>query len=400
MNPHFFRATSARFLFSLAVQCQAVLMGWQMYELTHDPLKLGLIGLTEALPALSLALFSGYLVDRFNPLILYRSVVGVSFLSVLLSWNATAPKQLFLAALLTGIARSFSGPSMGAIIPRLVSREEIKRVAAYTAFSFQFAGVIGPGLAGILLGIHGYRYPYLLSVAGLILASLMLLKVEYKHVPVRHEPGSRPKFTTELLSGMHYVFRHPLLLSSMSLDMFAVLFGGVTAILPVFAAEVLFVGPTGLGWLRAAPAFGAMFMGLALIRRPVSENAGKALLLSVLGFGLCILVFGFSRIYLVSWLALAMSGALDSVSMVVRNSILQLCSPEAMRGRISAVSSIFIGSSNEIGGFESGAAAKLMGTVPSVLFGGTMTLITVAVTLFRCPQLWKLDLTRLEKSDS
>ena len=400
MNPHFFRATAARFLFSLAVQCQAVLMGWQMYELTHDPLKLGLIGLTEALPALSLALISGYLVDRLNPLILYRSVVGVSFLSVLLSWNARSPRDLFMAALLTGIARSFSGPSMGAIIPRLVTREEIKRVSAYTAFSFQFAGVVGPGLAGILLGIHGYRYPYLLSVLGLILASLMLLKVEYRHIPVPHEAGFRSKFVSELLSGMRYVFRHPLLLSSMSLDMFAVLFGGVTAILPVFAAEVLFVGPSGLGWLRAAPALGAMVMGVALIRRPVAQNAGKALLLSVLGFGVCILVFGISRIYILSWFALAMSGALDSVSMVVRNSILQLCSPEKMRGRIGAVSSIFIGSSNEIGGFESGAAAKLMGTVPSVIFGGTMTLLTVAVTLFRCPQLWKLDLTRLEKVES
>jgi len=400
MNPHFFRANAARFLFSLSVQCQAVLMGWQMYELTHDPLQLGLIGLTEAIPALSLALFSGYLVDRLNPMHLYRSVVGVSFISVLISWNANGPRELFMAALLTGIARSFSGPSMGAIIPRLVSREEIKRVAAYTAFAFQFAGVVGPGLAGILLGIHGYRYPYLLSVTGLILASIMLATVGYRHAPLHPHAGERPRFASEVLSGMRYVMKHPLLLSSMSMDMFAVLFGGVTSILPVFAAEILFTGPTGLGWLRAAPAIGAMIMGLALIRRPVSKNAGKALLSAVFGFGVCILVFGLSRNYLLSWIALAVSGALDSVSMVVRGSILQLCSPENMRGRIGAVSSIFIGSSNEIGGFESGAAARLMGTVPSVVFGGTMTLLTVAFTFVNCQQLWRLDLTKLERPQS
>ncbi len=397
MNPEFFKATGARFLFSLAVQSQAVLMGWQMYELTRDPLKLGLIGLTEAIPALSLALFSGYLVDRLNPLYLYRSVVGVSFLSVLISWHATTPRELFAAALLTGIARSFSGPSMGAIIPRLVSREEIKRMSAYTALSFQFAGVVGPGLAGILLGIHGYRYPYLLSVSGLILASILLMRVRYAHVPVRHHSGERPRFLNEVLSGLRYVFRSPLLLSSMSLDMFAVLFGGVTAILPVFAAEVLFVGPTGLGWLRAAPAIGAMIMGFFLIRNPVAKNAGKALVGSVFGFGISILVFGLSRTYALSWAALAVSGALDAVSMVVRGAILQLSSPENMRGRIGSVSSIFIGSSNEIGAFESGAAARLLGTVPSVVFGGTMTLLTVLITVFRVPALWKLDLTRLEK---
>lgn len=396
MNPNFFRATAARFLFSLAVQSQAVLMGWQMYELTRDPLMLGLIGLAEAIPALSLALFSGYLVDRFNPIRIYQSVVGVSFVSAMIAWNAEKPSHLFVAALLTGIVRSFSGPAMGSIIPRIVSREEIKRSAAYTAFAFQFAGVAGPGLAGVLIGVRGYAFPYLLVTSALLVASLTLLFVDYRHVARRATVGSERGLKTELLVGLRYVFRHPLLLSSMSLDMFAVLFGGVTALLPVFAAEILQVGPSGLGWLRAAPAIGAMIIGVFLIRNPISIHAGKKLLAAVLGFGVCILIFALSRNYLVSWCALAVSGALDSVSMVVRGSILQLCSPEEMRGRILSVSSIFIGSSNEIGAFESGLAARMLGTVPSVLFGGGMTILTVGVIFWRARELWELDLSRLE----
>jgi MFS family permease len=396
MNPNFFRATAARFLFSIAVQSQAVLMGWQMYELTRDPLMLGLIGLTEAIPALSLALFSGYLVDRFNPIRIYQAVVGVSFLSAMIAWSAERPSQLFVAAMLTGIMRSFSGPAMGSIIPRLVSREEINRSSAYTAFAFQFAGVAGPGLAGVLLGIRGYSFPYLLVTSALVIASLTLLFVDYRHVPRIAPQTSGRGFTAELLVGLRFVFRHPLLLSSMSLDMFAVLFGGVTALLPVFAAEILHAGPSGLGWLRAAPAIGAMVIGVFLIRNPISRHAGKKLLAAVFGFGICILVFGLSKNYILSWCALAVSGALDSVSMVIRGSILQLCSPEEMRGRILSVSSIFIGSSNEIGAFESGVAARLLGTVPSVLFGGGMTILTVGVVFWRAKELWKLDLSHLE----
>lgn len=398
MNPNFFRATAARFLFSLSVQSQAVLMGWRMYEMTHDPLQIGLIGLTAALPALFLSLVSGYLVDLSNPLRIYQGVVLVSLSSVIVSWQAEGPRDLYLAAMLTGIVRSFSSPSMGSIIPRMVSRDEIKRSSAYTALAFQFAGVLGPGLAGILLGIRGYTYPYLLCVSALITSSITLLFLDYRHAPrKRPDPTEKTAMFSELSLGMRYVFKHPLLLSSMALDMFAVLFGGVTAMLPVFAAEILMVGPTGLGWLRAAPAAGAMVMGLRLVRKPVGENAGRTLLVAVLGFGVCILVFGMSRNYALSWVVLALSGALDSISMVVRGSIVQLCSPDSMRGRINAVAAIFIGSSNEIGEFESGAAAKLLGVVPSVFFGGTMTLITVILTYLRCPELRALDLTQLEK---
>jgi MFS family permease len=399
MNPHFYRATSARFLFSVSVQAQAVLMGWQMYEFTRDPLQLGLIGLAEAVPALLLSLFSGYLVDRLNPLRIYQSVLWVSLASVLLSWSAQGPGTLFGAALLTGVVRSFSSPSMGALIPRLITREQFKKSAAFTALTFQFAGVVGPGLAGILLGIRGFGYPYALCVSSLLVASLTLLTVEYRHTkPARNsgstspEHGSRKLFS-EIFLGLRFVFRHPVLLSSMSLDMFAVLFGGVTALLPVFSAEILRVGPAGLGWLRAAPAIGAMIAGLILLRRPISKGAGKMLLGSVFGFGLCILVFAVSRDYLLSWFALACSGGLDAVSMVIRGSILQISSPDGMRGRIASVSAIFIGSSNEIGAFESGLAARILGTVPSVIFGGLMTLLTAGLVGLFGKKLRELDLS-------
>ena len=377
-------------------------MGWQMYDLTHDPFKIGMIGLAAALPALSLALFSGYLVDRFNPLRLYQVVVLVSMCSVLNAWHATTPIELYWSAFMTGMVRSFSSPSMNAIIPRIISRNEIKRSSAYTTLAFHFAGVLGPGLAGVLLGLKGYSFPYLLCLSALLMASLCLWLVDYRHDDhVSGQPPHRGRFVEELMVGVRFVAKTPMLLTAMSLDMFAVLFGGVTAMLPVFAAEVLHVGPEGLGWLRAAPALGAMMMGLHLIRRPIGEKAGRMLFVSILGFGLCILVFGISKNFWLSLVALALSGALDSISMVIRGAIVQLCSPEGMRGRIAAVNAVFIGSSNEIGEFESGTAARLFGTIPSVIFGGCMTLLTVTLMYLKSRELRTLDLTQLEKrSDS
>jgi MFS family permease len=398
LKNNFYWLVSARFLFVLGVQIQAVLMGWQMYDLTHDAWMLGLIGLAEAIPALSMALFAGWLVDRFNPLRFYQAMLGVSFCSMMISWNATTPRELFIAAFVTGLARSFTGPSMNSIIPRIVSRDELKRSSAWTTTAFKSATVIGPGLAGLLLAVQGYSLPYALAVSALVLGSFCLLFLKYEHprrvaAPIDAAP---PKFLDELLVGARYVFRHPLLLSALSLDMFAVLFGGVTALLPIFAAEILKVGPEGLGVLRAAPAFGAIWMGLYLIRKPITSGAGKKLLWSVVGFGICILVFGVSKNFWVSMLALALSGAFDSVSMVIRGAIVQLCSPEAMRGRIAAVNSIFIGSSNEIGEFESGAAASILGVIPSVLFGGTMTLMTVGIVFWKSKSLRELDLSKIE----
>lgn len=399
MNNNFYWLVSARFLFVLGVQVQAVLMGWQMYDLTKDPMQLGLIGLTAAIPALSLALFAGWLVDRFNPIRFYQCTIIVSAISMLISWHATTAYHLYLAAFITGLARSFTGPSINSVIPRIVTRDELKRSSAWTTTAFKSATVIGPGLAGVLLAIRGYDYPYMLAVGALLMASVSVIMTKYRHVSApearKIESGKKEKFVEELLEGSRYVFKHPLLLSALSLDMFAVLFGGVTALLPIYAAEILNAGPRGLGLLRAAPAAGAILMSVYLIRKPISGNAGRKLLWSVLGFGLCILVFGVSRDLYLSMAALALSGALDSVSMVVRGAIVQLCSPEHMRGRIAAVNSIFIGSSNEIGEFESGLAATYLGTVPSVIFGGSMTLLTVGIVYWKAKALRNLDLSKI-----
>jgi MFS family permease len=391
---------AARFFFVFGVEIQAVLMGWQMYALTHDPLKLGLIGLAEALPALSLSLFAGLLVDRFNPFRFYQFMLMVSFSSIVISSQADAPKMLYIAAMITGLARAFTGPSLNSFIPKIVPREELRRTSAYTSTAYKSATVIGPGIAGALLGIAGVKIPYILALCALVIGSISLFMIRFKYVKNPHfsqekNQSKTKSLTSELLLGLRYVFKHPLLISALSLDMFAVLFGGVTALLPVYAAEILKVGPSGLGWLRAAPAFGAIWMGLYLIKRPILDKAGSKLLMSVFGFGICILVFAVSRGFWLSMGVLAVSGALDSVSMVVRGAIVQLCSPEEMRGRIAAVNSIFIGSSNEIGEFESGVSAHLLGTVPSVIFGGCMTLITVGVVFWKAKELKDLDLRKL-----
>ena len=402
MNRNFYWIIVTRFLFVLGVESQAVLMGWQMFDLTHDPLKLGLMGLSEALPAIAFSLPAGLLIDRFNPFRFYQTTLLVSFCSMMISWHAKTPNALFLAGIITGCARAFTGPSMNAFIPRIVPREEYKRASAYTATAFKSATVVGPGMAGVLLGLSGYTYPYIIAVGALVAGSLSLLMVRYVHNHKRdsdihfgNPSSSKANLSHELLLGVRYVFHHPLLLSAMSLDMFAVLFGGVTAILPFFAADILHVGPQGLGWLRAAPAFGAIWMGLYLIKRPIAKRAGVKFLASVFGFGICILLFAISKNFWLSLAVLAVSGALDSVSMVVRGSIVQLCSPEEMRGRISAVNAVFIGSSNEIGEFESGLAAKLFGTVPSVIFGGMMTLITVTFVYFKVKTLRDLDFDKI-----
>jgi hypothetical protein len=253
-------------------------------------------------------------------------------------------------------------------------------------------------LAAVFLGISGN-----ISVQIIISILSLLSVVLYWNVKARFKQTFKPQTESigvSLKAGITYVFKHPILLGALSLDMFAVLFGGVTALLPVYSAEILHAGPSGLGWLRAAPAIGAMIAGVILLRRPISKGAGKKLLGAVFGFGLCILVFAVSRDYLLSWMMLALSGALDSVSMVIRGSVLQLSSPDGMRGRIASVSAIFIGSSNEIGAFESGLAARLMGTVPSVLFGGFMTLFTVVLVGVRGKALRELDLSALEKKHS
>jgi MFS family permease len=403
----FKKLITARFLFVFAVEMQSVIVGWQIYELLRDPLSLGLVGLTEAAPALSLALFAGYIVDRSRPLRVYNYVLFISLLSAL---AVLAPQlfkasftihgealALYLSSFLTGAARAFSQPSIFAIVPRLIARKDLAKSSAFMSSTMQVARIGGPAFGGIIFGFAGMTFSAVVVCVVLVLAIFTMFTIKMQiPAPAAVHGTAKRRITEELLSGVKFVFNHPILLSSMTLDMVSVLFGGVTALLPIFAKEILFVGAKGLGALRAAPAVGAAITGFVLTRVNVKPNAGKKFLWSVAGFGACILVFAWSKSFALSMIVLGLSGAFDSVSMVVRTSVVQLASPDNMRGRISAVNSIFIGSSNEIGEFESGVTAKFMGTIPAVYFGGVMCILTVIVTAFVCPSLRNLDLENME----
>jgi MFS family permease len=404
MPTDFKKLLTARFLFTFAVQMQAVIVGWQVYELTHDPLALGLIGLAEAIPAISLALIAGYIVDRSRPLTIYKRVMVGSFISglVLLLSQLFGARlglrdqvlALYFASVITGIARGFSQPSIYATVPRIVPRENLSQATAWMTMSMQIARITGPALGGLIFGYLGMRIcaGVICSVIFLAYSSLSLIVAA---PPAPAQPPVKKPIRKEFWSGVAFVFSHPILLPALSLDMISVLFGGVTAVLPIYAREILLIGPRGLGILRAAPAVGAALSSYGLTRLNIRRFAGRWLFTAVTGFGVSILVFALSHSFMLSLVALGLSGAFDSISMVVRSTAVQAASPDEMRGRISAVNSIFIGSSNEIGEFESGVAAKLLGTVPSVVFGGVMCLLTVLATAIFSPTLRKMDLDQL-----
>lgn len=403
MPSDFKKLMFARFFFTFGVQMQVIVLGWRMYELTKDPLYLGFIGLVEAVPAIGLALFAGYVVDRSKPLKVYRRVVMVSLSSALLMLFCQLPQvgfsvelqtmTLFGSSFLSGMARAFSQPAMYSIVPRIIPKELLPKSSAWMASAMQVARISGPALGGLLygfLGVSGTAAIVCFFIT-ITLVSVFLINLDIQPRPITEKQSVRE----ELLSGAKFVFRHPILFPALTLDMVSVLFGGVTALLPIFAAEILHVGSEGLGILRAAPALGAAIMSFVLIHKDIKRGAGKMLFSAVAGFGACILVFALSKDYYLSLCALALSGAFDSVSMVIRISAVQISSPEAMRGRISAVNSIFIGSSNELGEFESGVAAKFMGAMNAAVLGGVVCLLTVGVMAIAAPKLRKLDLSHL-----
>jgi MFS family permease len=403
MPTDFKKLMLGRFFFTFAVQMQAIVLGWRMYELTKDPLYLGLIGLTEALPALGLAIFAGYIVDRSRPLLIYRRLTFVSLSSGLVMLfsqleslgvrEAAQIKLLFLSSFLTGCARAFSQPAMYSIVPKLISRPLLPKSSAWMSSAMQTARMSGPALGGLLFGFIGVSGTATVLCSCLVVTAVALFTIR-THIPA-NIPTDRGSVKDDLLSGAKFVLRHPILLPALSLDMISVLFGGVTALLPMYAAEILFVGPEGLGVLRAAPAMGAFVMSAWLIRGEIKKRAGVKLLWSVAGFGASILVFAFSENYVLSLVALILSGCFDSVSMVIRTTAVQLSSPDEMRGRIAAVNSIFIGSSNELGEFESGVAARILGVFPAAVFGGVVCLLCVASLSIFSKDLRKLDLSEL-----
>ena len=380
-------------------QIQATVVGWQIYALTRDPLALGLIGLTEALPFIGVALFAGHAADRRD-----RRTMALSALGLLCLCSAgflvltAAPGlvraghvwPLYLVVFATGVGRSWLQPARQALGAELVPRELYANAIAWRSSIWQFASVTGPALGGLLYGWAGVVAAY--AVAGtlmtLAVAALALVRPRPPRPPA--DGAAREPMLRSLLGGIRFVRGSPIVLAALSLDMFSVFFGGAVALLPVFAAEILHVGPQGLGMLRAAPAAGSVLMSLVVAHRPPFRRAGRALLTAVAVFGVCTIGFGLSRSFPLSLALLLVAGMADNVSVVIRSTLVQTLTPEALLGRVSAVNSIFIGSSNEIGAFESGVAARLLGVQPAVVFGGVATLVVVLVTARLAPALRRL----------
>lgn len=390
---------SFRFFMTIAAQMQSIIVGWQVYELTHDPLSLGLIGLAEAIPFLSVALYSGHIADRFNrkKIILWFDVVFLvsSFLLLIITFKSTGiigkfgVLPIYLCVALSGLARAFLYPATIALMAQIVPRALYTNSSTWSSTIWQIAAMTGPAIGGLLYGFFGIKVAYIAVIVSMTISFLLLSNIKSRPVPAIEENET---IMQRLANGIRFVFSNQLLLGAMALDMFAVLFGGATAMLPVFAAEVLKVGPEGLGILRAAPMVGAVLMSVVLAYRPPMVRAGRLLMIGVAGFGISIICFALSSNFYLSLGLLALSGMFDNISVVIRSATMQLVAPDAMRGRVASVNSIFIGSSNEIGSFESGVAAKLMGLIPSVIFGGMMTLGIVGATFKWAPKLRNLNL--------
>lgn len=392
-----------RFILVFGWSMQFIIIEWQVYTLTKDPLSLGIIGLMEIIPAFSMALFAGHIVDQNEKRNLLLKCIGLFSLisfglffltssSVEMSWSSTAILYTIYAfVFMGGLLRAFFGPTIFSLVALIVPKKAYPNAATWNSSTWQMASVLGPAFAGLTINWIGVHWS-LCIVFGLVLLSFVLL------FGISRKPIMNPKIGEPIMQslkeGVRFVFKTKAILGALSLDMIAVLFGGAVALLPVFAQDILKVGPEGFGLLRAAPAVGAFLTMLITAYIPISKNAGLKLLAAIFGFGVCIIVFGLSSIFWISIVALFFSGVTDGVSMVIRQTILQLKTPDHMRGRVSSVNSMFVGSSNELGAFESGVTAKLMGTVTAVVFGGTMTLITVITTGIVSPTFRKLDLEK------
>jgi MFS family permease len=376
---------------TMATQIQTLVMGWQVYHITRDPLSLGLIGLSEAVPFLGLSLIGGYAADRMDRrrtslLAMAALLLGAA---LLLALNlGVAPRvawPFYAIQALAGVGRAFYRPASQALSTELIPVEAYQNAATWRSSSFQLAQVLGPALGGLIYGFGSAALAYLAE--GLLMGFAVIAMVL---VAPRPRVLKQTQLLKSLGEGVVFVFKHRMLLSTMSLDLFAVLFGGAVALLPVFASVILKVGPQGLGLLRTAPAVGSVLMGLWLAHHPPQNRAGLVLLFCVAGFGLAWIGFALSWTFWLSMALLAVSGALDNVSVVLRNTLVQARTPPEMMGRVQAVAGFFIGSSNELGAFESGLAAKLLGVIPSVVFGGCMTLGIVGFTAWRVPELRQL----------
>jgi len=384
----------ARVASVIAYQMQGVAVGWQMYELTGSALDLGLVGLAQFLPSVALVLVVGQIADRYDRRLILRwcqrtEAAAAATLAVLSVTGAITELALFAMVAVLGAARAFEMPTQQTLLPALVPTSLLARAVAANASAGQTAIVLGPALGGLLY-FAGPATVYGVCAAMFLTASILVGRIRMERIPARREPPSM----ASLFAGIAYVRRHRALLGAISLDMFAVLLGGAAALFPIYARDMLLVGPWGLGLLRSAPAIGALATAFWLAHRPLQSRAGRTMLVAVAFFGVATIVFGLSRSFALSLGVLVLLGAADMFSVVVRQSLVQLGTPDVMRGRVSAVNSMFIGASNQLGEFESGVTAAWFGTVPAVVLGGVGTLLVVAVWWRLFPELVAVD--RLE----
>jgi MFS family permease len=391
--PVFLKFQAARFFIVVATEMQAVAVGWQVYEITKRPLDLGLVGLAQFLPGILLFLVSGHVADRFNRrnLLILCDVGFATCFALLLAITlrgAVSIVAVFAVLVLLGVVRSFNGPVSRALLPHLVPPEHFAGAVAWASSIFQAATILGPILGGLIYAFaRGPVAVYACAVAAAGVAIALALQL-----PAQEKERARPAANlSTVFDGFRYICREKLILGAISLDLFAVLLGGAVALLPVYAREVLNAGPWALGILRSAPGVGAGIMAIAIAHRPLKNHAGATMLWCVAGFGLCTVIFGASRSFAISLLALFLVGATDMVSVIVRATLIQVKTPDEMRGRVNAVDMIFIGASNELVQFESGITAQWFGTVPAVILGGIGAIVVTALWAWMFPQLRKVN---------
>jgi MFS family permease len=385
----------ARFCIVLATEMQSVAVGWQVYEITRRPLDLGLVGLAQFLPGILLFLVSGHVADRYDRRRLvvacYAAFAGCSallFAAAIYHTHSVYP--IYAVLILIGIVRAFNGPVSRALLPQLVPEEHFPNAVAWASGVFQTATILGPSIGGVVYAaFRGPSAVYALAMASSLVATACAyrIKVESRARTRTREPIS----TSTILAGFHYIWRQKLILGSISLDLFAVLLGGAVALLPVYASEILRTGPWGLGILRSAPGVGAAAMAIYLAHKPLRGKVGLKMLACVSGFGVCTILFGISRSLTLSIIALVLVGATDMVSVIVRGTLIQIATPDEMRGRVNAVDMVFIGASNELGQFESGLTAHWFGTVPAVVLGGIGTILVTLGWAWLFPELRNAD---------
>ena len=397
-HPNFVAYTLARFFIVVALEMQSVAVGWQVYEITKRPLDLGYVGLAQFLPGFALFLFAGHAADLYDRRKLlmwcYGGFALCSALLLAISWRAPqSAHSIYFVLVLLGIFRCFNWPASRALLPQLVPEEHFSNAVAWNASTFQIATIAGPAIGGMAYALfHGPEGVYAIAVAVSILSTILTLRIHPRTAsPEKDLAEKEPISLRTVLAGFRFIWEKKLILGSISLDMFAVLLGGAVALLPVYARTILHTGPWGLGMLRSAPGAGAALMAIVVAHRPIRRRAGLTMLLSVAAFGVLTIVFGVSHSLIVSLVALFLLGASDMVSVIIRATLIQVATPDEMRGRVNAVDMLFIGVSNELGEFESGLTAQWFGTVPAVVLGGVGTLLVIATWAWLFPELREAD---------